>query len=57
MFKRIDHIELLTTAPERTIAFYVDVLGFRSASVRTFLRPTPDHWISSTSISAGPPSR
>ena len=28
-FKRIDHIELLTAAPERTIAFYVDVLGFR----------------------------
>lgn len=29
MFKRIDHIELLTGAPERTIAFYIDVLGFR----------------------------
>jgi glyoxylase I family protein len=29
MFKRIDHIELLTTAPERAVAFYVDVLGFR----------------------------
>jgi catechol 2,3-dioxygenase-like lactoylglutathione lyase family enzyme len=29
MFKRIDHIELLTKAPIRTIAFYVDVLGFR----------------------------
>jgi glyoxylase I family protein len=29
MFKRIDHIELLTAAPERTIAFYTDVLGFR----------------------------
>ena len=29
MFKRIDHIELLTAAPERTIAFYVDVLDFR----------------------------
>lgn len=29
MFKRIDHIELLTEAPERTIAFYVGVLGFR----------------------------
>ena len=29
MFKRIDHIELLTAAPERTIAFYVGVLGFR----------------------------
>jgi len=29
MFKRIDHIELLTAAPERILAFYVDVLGFR----------------------------
>lgn len=29
MFKRIDHIELLTAAPERAIAFYIDVLGFR----------------------------
>ena len=29
MFKRIDHIELLTAAPLRTIAFYVGVLGFR----------------------------
>jgi len=29
MFKRIDHIELLTAAPDRTIAFYVGVLGFR----------------------------
>jgi glyoxylase I family protein len=29
MFKRIDHIELLTAAPERTIAFYVGVLDFR----------------------------
>lgn len=25
MFKRIDHIELLTAAPERTIAFYTPV--------------------------------
>lgn len=29
MFKRIDHIELLTAAPERTIAFYIGVLDFR----------------------------
>ena len=29
MFKRIDHIELLTAAPERAIGFYVGVLGFR----------------------------
>ena len=29
MFKRIDHIELLTAAAADTIAFYVGVLGFR----------------------------
>ena len=29
MFKRIDHIELLTTQPERAIAFYTSVLGFK----------------------------
>ena len=29
MFKRIDHIELLTATPERAVAFYTDVLGFR----------------------------
>ncbi|MBI5278662.1 MAG: VOC family protein [Burkholderiales bacterium] len=29
MFKRIDHIELLTAAPERAVRFYTDVLGFR----------------------------
>ena len=29
MFKRIDHIEIVTDQPERTEAFYTDVLGFR----------------------------
>ena len=29
MFKRIDHIELLTAAPQQTVAFYSGVLGFR----------------------------
>jgi glyoxylase I family protein len=29
MFKRIDHIELLTTEPERALRFYTDTLGFR----------------------------
>jgi catechol 2,3-dioxygenase-like lactoylglutathione lyase family enzyme len=29
MFKRIDHIEMLTAAPERAVAFYTGVLGFR----------------------------
>lgn len=28
MFKRIDHVELLTAEPERAIAFYTGVLGF-----------------------------
>src|SRR5512146_2794187 len=28
MFKRIDHVEIVTDQPERTVAFYTDVLGF-----------------------------
>jgi glyoxylase I family protein len=40
MFKRIDHIELLTAEPERTIDFYVGVLGFRERE-RTRIPETP----------------
>ncbi len=29
MFKRIDHVEIVTDEPARTEAFYTDVLGFR----------------------------
>jgi glyoxylase I family protein len=29
MFKRIDHIELVTDDPERAVRFYTEVLGFR----------------------------
>ena len=29
MFKRIDHVEIVTDKPEASIAFYRDVLGFR----------------------------
>jgi glyoxylase I family protein len=29
MFKRIDHVEIVTQDPERTERFYTDVLGFR----------------------------
>ncbi|MFL6564556.1 MAG: VOC family protein, partial [Burkholderiales bacterium] len=32
MFKRIDHIELVTAEPERAIDFYTGVLGFRVRS-------------------------
>ena len=28
MFKRIDHVEIVTDQPDRTIAFYTEVLGF-----------------------------
>jgi transcriptional regulator GlxA family with amidase domain len=28
MFKRIDHVEIVTDQPELTVAFYTDVLGF-----------------------------
>ena len=30
MFKRIDHVELITDEPERTEKFYTDVLGFKA---------------------------
>ena len=40
MFTRIDHIELLTATPERTIAFYVGLLGFRERE-RTRIPETP----------------
>jgi catechol 2,3-dioxygenase-like lactoylglutathione lyase family enzyme len=29
MFKRIDHVEIVTDQPERTVAFYTEVLGFK----------------------------
>src|SRR5712692_2189992 len=29
MFKRIDHVEIVTDKPEATEAFYTEVLGFR----------------------------
>jgi glyoxylase I family protein len=29
MFKRIDHVEIVTDEPARTEAFYTEVLGFR----------------------------
>lgn len=29
MFKRIDHVEIVTEQPERTVHFYTEVLGFK----------------------------
>ena len=28
MFKRIDHVEIVTDQPDRTVQFYTDILGF-----------------------------
>ena len=38
LFKRIDHVELVTDQPERTERFYTDVLGF---TVKSRDRVTP----------------
>lgn len=35
MFKRIDHIELVTADQERAVRFYTEVLGFRERSRHT----------------------
>jgi catechol 2,3-dioxygenase-like lactoylglutathione lyase family enzyme len=40
MFKRIDHIELLTADPQRAVAFYTGTLGFRIRE-RTRVPQTP----------------
>ena len=40
MFKRIDHVEVVTDQPERTIEFYTDVLSFKVRS-RQRIERTP----------------
>lgn len=32
MFKRIDHVEVVTNHPDRTVQFYTEVLGFKVRS-------------------------
>jgi glyoxylase I family protein len=32
MFKRVDHVEIVPTNPEKTIDFYVNIIGFRIRS-------------------------
>ena len=32
MFKRIDHVEVVTNHPDRTVKFYTEVLGFKVRS-------------------------
>src|SRR6185312_181815 len=39
MFKRIDHVEIVTDKPAETTAFYTDVLGFRVKARDRIERP------------------
>src|SRR6266446_3823889 len=39
MFKRIDHVEIVTDKPEQTAAFYTEVLGFRVKARDRIERP------------------
>lgn len=39
MFKRVDHVEIVPGNAEKTIAFYVDVLGFRIRSRKEMKMP------------------
>ncbi len=39
MFKRIDHIEIVTDKPDETTAFYTEVLGFRVTARDRIERP------------------
>jgi glyoxylase I family protein len=39
MFKRIDHIEIVTAKPAETVAFYTEVLGFRIKARDKIERP------------------
>ena len=39
MFKRIDHVEIVTARQDETVAFYTDVLGFREKARDRVQRP------------------
>lgn len=39
MFKRIDHVEIVTDRPEETARFYTEVLGFRVKATDRIERP------------------
>lgn len=42
MFKRIDHVEIVTDRPEETVRFYTDVLGFTVRQRDRIPRPGGD---------------
>jgi catechol 2,3-dioxygenase-like lactoylglutathione lyase family enzyme len=44
MFKRIDHIEIVTDRPEETERFYTEILGFRVKARDRIARPRQRSW-------------
>jgi catechol 2,3-dioxygenase-like lactoylglutathione lyase family enzyme len=42
MFKRIDHVEIVTDKPDETINFYTDILGFTVRERQHLPRPGTD---------------
>jgi glyoxylase I family protein len=42
MFKRIDHVEIVTDKPDETVKFYTDVLGFTVRERDRIPRPGTD---------------
>ncbi|MFC2068397.1 VOC family protein [Chloroflexota bacterium] len=45
MFKRIDHVEIVPSDPERTIDFYTNILGFKIKERRTIAAPEIDELV------------
>ncbi|MBI4321270.1 MAG: VOC family protein [Chloroflexi bacterium] len=45
MFKRIEHVEIVPSDPERSIRFYTDVFGFRVTERHRVQDPPPDEVI------------
>jgi glyoxylase I family protein len=39
MFKRIDHVEIVTARQDETVAFYTEILGFREKARDRIARP------------------
>ncbi len=53
MFKKLDHVEINTDQPERAIAFYTEVLGFRVRSRNRVEGPVPGSHISIVYLELG----
>jgi catechol 2,3-dioxygenase-like lactoylglutathione lyase family enzyme len=53
MFKRIDHIEIVTDQPEQTEQFYTEVLGFQVRARDRIVRPGGAGGLSLTYLDLG----